>query len=88
MKPYIYIVAIIFDLAIMVCAGHFVSKIIDMWYEKKQKPKRVDINCPVSGRKLTDQELFMGSCSSCLMNTAQTVESCRLQIKHQSNVKG
>lgn len=68
-------------LLFVLCALFFIAKKIDMWYNKKEKPKTTEVRCPFDGKKLKDYELFFGHCKSCPLRS-----SCK-GINNQTNVK-
>lgn len=74
----IFLLAFYFMFGILM--GKWLKHASDMKYKKKDRPKKVDIVCPINGRRLTDQELFYGCCSAC--NSMIRI-NCSINIRKQ-----
>ena len=75
---YLGFIALYLLLAILI--GKHLSIQVDRYlygpYKRKPRPERSKIDCPVSGRRLRDFELFYGTCSEC-----RTKNECIAKMK-------
>lgn len=66
MNSDLYLALCFADLVIMIGLIKLSSTLLDMWYKRKDRPKKIlDIICPRTGQALTSEEVFFGMCGSC-----------------------